>query len=350
MATIRDVARAAGVSIATVSRAFNDSPHVTEDTLRRVWEAADELDYWPNGAARSLTTNRTHAIGVLLPDLYGEFFSEVIRGIDLTARTAKYQTLISSFHAETEAVLAAARSMRGRVDGFIVMAPDVGSGEAIDRIIQKFPVVLLNPRFEIGGCGTVSIANYEGAYQIVRHLLGLGHRRIAMIKGPTGNIDAEERLRGYQDALPDFDMEGPSRLEFEGEFTEASGYEAGRQILEVQPRPTAVFSANDNMTIGLMSIFSEAGVRIPEDMAVVGFDDIEIAKFTRPPLTTVRVDASGLGRRAFGLLLETMESAKPPQPRHEVVEAKLIVRRSCGSKQVRGSRPSKEFSSEESTT
>ncbi len=207
MVTIRDVARAAGVSIATVSRVFNGSSRVSEETRKAVRAAASKLDYWPNSAARSLTTNRSQVLGVLLPDLFGEFFSEVIRGIDHAARREKLQILVSSSHADTDALLAAARSMRGRIDGLIAMAPDKGSAKAIHQITRKFPVVLLNPRFATNGCSAVSIANFEGARAMVNHLTGLGHRDLAMITGPSGNVDAEERLRGFRTALADAGLE-----------------------------------------------------------------------------------------------------------------------------------------------
>ena len=203
MATIRDVARAADVSIATVSRALNGNSRVSEETRRRVWAAATDLDYWPNRAARSLTQSRTNAIGVHLPDLYGEFFSEVIRGIDYAAGREQFQILISVSHADTDTLLTAARAMQGRTDGLIVMAPEEASAGVMDQIQRRFPLVLLNPRFEVEGCSSVSIDNREGAFAAVNHLLRIGHRRVAIIKGPAGNVDAEERFLGYRQALHD---------------------------------------------------------------------------------------------------------------------------------------------------
>jgi LacI family transcriptional regulator len=198
MATIRDVAQLAGVSIATVSRVLNDSSRVRASTRQRVWAAFDDLDFSPNGAARSLTTRRTNVLGVLLPDLYGEFFSEVIRGIDLAARREGLHTLVSSAHAETQTILSAARSMRGRIDGAIVMAPDASTAEAIHRIRDRFPVVLLNARFEVPGCSSISIANLEGAHEVVKHLLRLGHEPIAILKGPL----RKHRRRGTLARIP----------------------------------------------------------------------------------------------------------------------------------------------------
>jgi LacI family transcriptional regulator len=330
MATIHHVARAADVSIATVSRVLNGSTRVSEETRERVRAAAAELDYGPNSAARSLTTQTANAIGVLLPDLYGEFFSEVIRGIDNAARSEKYQVLISSSHADTDAVLAVTRSMRGRIDGLVVMAPDEGTSDAIDQITRRFPVVLLNPRFEVQGCRTVSIANFEGACEAVRHLLGLGLRDIVIMRGPAGNADAEARFRGYRAALEDAGVPQPEASEFVGDFTEASGFRAASEILGRSRRPDAVFAANDSMAIGLLSAFAQRGVRVPEDIALVGFDDITIARYLSPPLTTVHIDAYALGERAVHQLIQLKRSPEVPVA-PEILPARLVVRKSCGS-------------------
>ncbi len=331
MATIRDVAREAGVSIATVSRVYNESPLVSDDTREHVRRVASRLDYIPNGAARSLITNRTHAIGVLLPDLYGEFFSEVIRGIDLAARRARFQVLVSSSHADTDTLMAAVSSMRGRIDGLIAMAPDEKTTSALRDFTRKFPVVLLNPGPVQAECGTLSIANFDGAYAMVRHLQSFGHRSIAMVKGPDGNIDAQERLRGYRTALRDSGIEPEPSLEVPGDFTEASGYEGAMTLLQRQLRPTAVFAANDYMAIGLVSALRDSGLRVPEDIAVGGFDDIAISKYLSPPLTTVRVDAYTLGERAVLQILPFTRTRKPVIAHHEVVPTQLVLRRSCGS-------------------
>jgi LacI family transcriptional regulator len=332
MKTIHDVARAARVSIATVSRVLNDNPRVSDRTRRRVWAAADRLDYTPNSAARALTTRRTRTLGVLLPDLYGEFFSEVIRGVDRAARDAGFQVLISSSHANTEEALSAGRAMRGRIDGLIVMAPDSASVEAIRRLARGTPVVVINPRRRIEGCRAVSIANFEGAYAVVKHLVGLGHRSIATVCGPRRNVDAEERLRGFRRALRSSGLDPAAALVVRGDFTESSGHRAAEAILASDPRPTAVFAANDSMAIGLLSALADRGVRVPGDLAVAGFDDIAIARYLSPPLTTARVDASELGARAVRRLVEGEAFGEEDRTgRPEVLPAPLVVRRSCGA-------------------
>jgi LacI family transcriptional regulator len=330
MATIKDVAREAGVSIATVSRALNDSDRVTEETRGLVREVADRLHYWPNGAARSLITNRTHALGVLLPDLYGDFFSELIRGIDGAARKAGMHLLVSSSHADTGALVSALRSMRGRIDGLVVMAPDIDAARSIHEAALGFPVLVLDPGLGVTACDTLAIANQDAAYQVVRHLLTLGHRRIATVTGPATNVDARQRVSGYRLALEEAGEPLDPTLEIEGDFTEPSGYRAVQALLALEPRPTAVFFGNDYMAIGALSALAQAGVRVPEDLAVAGFDDIAMARYVTPALTTVHVDLIELGERAVERVLMARETGNET-PRHEVVAGRLVVRRSSGA-------------------
>lgn len=334
VATIKDVARAAGVSTATVSRVFNDHAVVRADTRRQVREAAARLNYWPNAVARSLITNRTHTVGLLLPELHGEFFSSVIRGIDLASRREGLHLLVSSSHADTHELVTALRSMRGRIDGLIVMAPDVDAPAAIRASAGSVPIVLLDPGAGRDGYETLAIANHEGAYAMVRHLMGLGHRRIATVTGPERNIDARERLNGYRAALRDGGGEVSARLEFPGDFSEPSGYRAGRELLAIEPRPTAVFVGNDYMAVGVLRAVHEAGLRVPEDVAVAGFDNIEMARYLDPPLTTVHVDTFHLGERAVRMLLRATRSGKaetPPRHHHERLDTTLVIRSSCGA-------------------
>lgn len=336
MATIRDVAREAGVSIATVSRVFNQTALVTEGTAQHVRSVAARMDYWPNSAARSLITNRTHAIGVLLPDLYGEFFSEVIRGVDLVARREKYQVLVSSSRASADTIVSTVRALRGRIDGLIVMAPDADATTAVREFATRFPVVLLNPGSMAAECSAISIANEEGAYTAVKHLAALGHERIAMLTGPEGNFDAEGRRRGYRRALEAAALEWNPSLELGGDFTEAAGFHAAGAFVRLRPRPTAVFAANDYMAIGMMCALRDANVRVPQDVAFAGFDDIAIAQYLNPALTTVRVDACELGERAMQLLVPFARERRPADPHRETLPTSLVVRASCGAQQATG--------------
>ena len=329
MTTIKDVARAAGVSVATVSRVHNGSPLVTEATRRRVRKVATRLGYSPHAAARSLSSKKTNVIGVLLPDLYGEFYSELIRGVDQCAQERGFHLLVASSHNERAEIAAAVQSMRGRVDGLIVMSPAPGAHRPVKDLPATFPVLLL------GAAGTgfdsITIANEAGAREMVQHLIAKGHRRIAMILGPRENQDAAERFEGYRQALAAAGIDEDAALHVTGDFTDTSGYDAARTILNTTPRATAIFAGNDAMAVGALGALRAAGIRIPEDIAVAGFDDIPMSRYTHPPLTTVRVDISGLGQRAAVRLFEAVANHRRHRARREVVPGQLIIRASTES-------------------
>lgn len=328
--TIRDVARESGFSVATVSRVFNNSGAVREETRRRVVAVGGQLGYTPNRAARSLITRKTHTLGVVLPDLHGEFFSEVIRGIDRTAQSDGYHLLVSSSHNHKTEIETAVAAMHGRVDGLVVMSPGIGARVLVPGLPRNLPLVLLNCDVDGEMLDAVSIDNYGGACAMVEHLLAIGHRRIAIIQGEAKNFDARERLRGYRDALREGMVERSTSLELEGDFTESGGYRATRRILELNPRTTAVFAANDSMAMGALSAFREAGVEVPSEIAVAGFDDIPIARYASPPLTSVRVPIAELGRRATRKLLDAMKQDGSHAGKQEVLPTELVIRSSCG--------------------
>ena len=327
--TIRDVARAAGVSVATVSRVFNDSGPVHAETRQRIRDVALAMRYAPNSAARSLTTNRSNTLGVLLPDLHGEFFSEVIRGLDQTAQRDGYHVLLSSSHADGAAIEVAMRAMRGRVDGLVVMSPDIDAESLAANLPDSLPVVLLNTAAP-GAFDAITVDNYGGAYDMVRHLLA--HRdSVAIITGSANNQDARERLRGYHAAVRDAGMTVQDGWEVCGDFTEAGGHRAAMALLAVTPRPRAIFAANDAMAIGALSACREAGLRVPADIAVGGFDDIPMARYMNPPLTSVRVEISELGSRAMQALLDAVRLKNQHERQRVLVPARLVVRESCGA-------------------
>lgn len=326
-ATIRDVAARSGVSVATISRVLNATVPVSDDVRARVLAAARELSYVPHAAARSLSTRSTATFGVVLPDLHGEFFSEVIRGIDLSARRAGYHILVSGSHADRAEMRAVLSALRGRVDGLIVMSPDLEPETLVSDLPHGLPIVLLNSA--VKGWPSLTIDNYGGARDVVNHLVSLGHGRVAFVGGPIHNIDARDRRRGYRAAIR---ATGLEPLELDGLFTEESGFDAARAILQITPRPTAVFTANDAMAIGALSSLRESGVRVPEDIALVGFDDVPIARYLAPPLTTVSVPIAELGRSGFELL-HALTRGEPPPPTRKLKTA-LVVRESCGSARV----------------
>ena len=321
------------MSVATVSRVLNDSGPVSDATRARIERVALRLRYTPNSAARSLITRRTHTIGVLLPDLYGEFFSEVIRGIDLVAQRNGYHMLVSSSHAEQQALEAALGAMRGRVDGLIVMSPDLDQRTLRSSLAACPAVVLLNCAAPSSEFDTIKIDNVGGATAMTKHLLSLGHRRIAFIAGARGNVDSEERRRGYRATLRAARVEQHPLMVIDGGFTEDGGYGAAKALAALPPalRPTAIFAANDSMAIGALSALRELGVVVPEEMAVAGFDDIPIARYTSPPLTSVRVPIIELGERATELLVLTLTDNGARRRAHETLATTLIVRQSCGA-------------------
>lgn len=324
--TIRDVAAKAGVSVATVSRVFNQKGPIREDTIRRVMDVASAMQYVPHAGARSLSTRSTRTLGVLLPDLHGEFFSEVIRGVDVAARQRGYHILVSGSHSDAEEMSAMLRALRGRVDGLIVMSPDLGLGSISRALAPDTPVALLN--CAASGRRTIRIDNYNGAHAMTDHLLALGHRRIAFITGPERNADAAERRRGYREAVEAGNAEA---IEIAGDFIEDSGHRAVPRILAMSPRPTAIFAANDAMAIGALRALREARVRVPEDLSLAGFDDVPIARYLTPPLTTVRVEIAEMGRRAVDYLVNTLETGSDGSRKHDLIAATLVVRESCGA-------------------
>jgi LacI family transcriptional regulator len=328
--TIREVASRAGVSIATVSRVFNNSDPVDVGTRERVKKAASELRYVPNVLGRSLSMRRTDSIGLLLPDLFGEFFSEVIRGCDQTAQQNNFHLLVSSSHNNRQEIESALRMMRGRVDGLIIMSPHIDASALNENLPRTLPVVLLNCHVDGNDFDSVNIDNRGGVYQMVKHLLSHGHTRIGILKGTEHNIDAAERLRGYREAIAGSSASVSPALEVPGDFSEASGYDAARNLLSQNPRPTAVVASNDSMAIGALSAIRELGLRVPEDIALVGFDDIPVAAFISPALTTVNVDIDGLGVTAIRQVIHAVKNRNAHTKQQFVLPTKLSVRQSCG--------------------
>lgn len=329
--TIKDVAREAGVSVASVSRALNGHGGVTPATGQRVREVAARLRYIPHAAARSLITRRNHTVGALLPDLYGEFFSELIRGIDLAARACGLHLLVSSSHDGVDEAAAALRAMQGRVDGMVILSPPADAGFLQANLPPGLPTVLLNSAIVDTGHTVLNFDNHAGAFAMVRHLIATaGHRRVAFIGGPARNFDARERERGYRDAMARFAPEAPLQI-FEGDFTEAAGYRAGQDLLARGDRPDAVFAANDMTAVGCLLAFREGGLEVPRDIALAGFDDIPIARYISPPLTTVRVNIAEMGRSALELLAGEFASSGPQTRSVHALGCEVVVRGTCST-------------------
>ena len=326
-ATIRDVARAAGVSVATVSRAMNGADNVLPETRQRILDAARLLRFTPSGAARSLITRRTDTIGALLPDLHGEYFSELIRGIDQAARARGLHLLVSSSHGDADEAAAALRAMNGRVDGLLVMSPHADAEFLADNIPGSLPAVLINTGVDLPGHARFVVDNFGGAQAMTRHLAAAGRKRIAFVGGPQGNHEALERLRGYRAGL----RAKAREIILDGDFTQESGWSAGRRLAQMKPRPDAIFAANDMMAIGCMAALAEAGLRVPDDVAIAGFDDIPMARYVPPALTTVRVPIAALGATALDVLAKVVETPASETGLTTVMPVELVVRRSCGA-------------------
>ncbi|MET0308060.1 MAG: LacI family DNA-binding transcriptional regulator [Sphingomonas sp.] len=314
-ATIRDVARRAAVSIASVSRALNGLDNVRAETRERVIAAAAELGYVPHAGARSLSLSRSHAIGVVLPDLHGEFFSECVRGMDREASRRGYVLLLSNMHDDSEQAALALRAMRGRVDGLLVMAPHI-SPESLERALpQTLPAVLINAPGDFGAHPSLRFDNMAGADAIVRHLVESGYRRIVHIAGPEGNVDAQERAEGYRRAMDRHAPGMPQRI-IAGDFNEEAGVAAARTILAGSGPCDAVFAANDMMALGCLHALRSAGKQVPGDIAVAGFDDVPLARYMA--LTTVRVRIAEIGARAVSRLIDLLDGRDtgPPSEMH----------------------------------
>ena len=324
-ATIRDVARSASVSVASASRALNGHANVTPATRARVIAAAESLDYVPHLGARSLSTRRSNTIGVVLPDLFGEFFSEIIRGIDYAAHRRGLQLLLSNMHGSAHETAAALRAMRGRVDGLLVMSPQLDADFLAHNLPRGLPAVVMNGRIDGASHALIAIDNHSGAHAAVAHLVAQGCRRIAHLAGPRGNADAEERARGFRAAVAEMLGDGDP-IVLAGDFSEEAGIAAGVDL--VGRGVDGVFSANDIMAIGCMTALAEAGIAVPREIAVIGFDDVPIARYVTPALSTMRVHIAKLGERALDRLVATIDAVEPTEVGAELLEPELVVRAS----------------------
>lgn len=326
-ATIRDVARLADVSVASVSRALNGVDNVSEETRSRVLAAVADLGYVPHAGARSLSLARTNAIGVVLPDVHGEFFSEIVRGMETCASERGYLLLLANMHGGAARAEAAVRAMRGRVDGLLVMAPHLDRATLERALPATTPAVLINAPSEISAYSNLRIDNESGVEAVVGHLLSLGRRRIVHIAGPADNLDARERLEAFRAAIGRA-RQADKPIVVPGDFSEEAGEKAIAGLIGRHAEFDAVFAANDMMAIGAIQALGAAGRRIPEDIAVAGFDDVPVARHLG--LTTVRARVAELGKRAVEQLLATLTEAGR-QPVLELHSTELVIRRTTAA-------------------
>ena len=334
--TLEEVARLAGVSRSTVSRVINDQPNVRPEVRERVWQVAREVGYQPHAAARSLATSRTHVIGMVIPEAVttlftAPFFSLLLRGATESCNSHQYQLMLSLFTAHADRQEIYQRILRsGYLDGAIVASASLDDPLISDLLRDRIPFVSVG-RYPHKPIHYVDADNVNGARMAVEHLIRLGHRRIATITGPLDMIAGQDRLSGYRQALEARSIPVEEELIVGGDFTEASGTVAMQRLLPVSP--SAVFAASDMMAIGALKALRQADRQVPQDIALVGFDDIPIASAIVPALTTVRQPIERMGSMAVEVLLSVLEepSGEEAPAQRIILPTELVIRASCGS-------------------
>jgi LacI family transcriptional regulator len=334
--TLEEIAKLAGVSRSTVSRVVNDHPSVRDRVREQVWEVIRETGYQPHAAARSLVTRRTHIIGVIIPEavttLFTDpFFPHLLCGITQTCNTQRYHLILSLLNDPAGPEEMYRRVVRsGHLDGVIVASTRMDDPLISKLLEDRFPFVMVG-RHPDERVSYVDVDNVAAARMAVEHLIRLGHQRIATITGPMSMPWSEDRLDGYRQALDANRLPVQDDLIAEGDLTETHGTVAAQHLLSLSI--TAIFAASDIMAVGALKAIREAGLRVPEDVAVVGFDDVPIASAVEPALTTVRQPIERMGSMAADLLLSLLEN--PPgegAPAHRIIlPVKLVVRDSCGA-------------------
>jgi LacI family transcriptional regulator len=332
MATLEEIARMAGVGRSTVSRVMNNDPRVRSATRERVLEIVRRENYQLHFAARSLASGRSEVIGAVvpmaLPSVFTDpFFPQFLEGVAAACDAADALLMLWLALPETEQRKVDKVLGAGPVDGLIIAAHVIDDPlvEALRRGGKQF---VLYGRYPADDVSYVTVDDRVSACNVVSHLLRIGHKRVGTIAGPQHMFEAQDRLAGYFDALRDFGLPKSPELVVEGDWSEASGYAAMRRLLAANA--DAVFAANDSMALAALRALKEQGVRVPEDIALVGFDDIPAAAAADPPLTTVRQPIRRLGEVATQTLLELIEQPSGP-PRRVILPTELVVRSSCGS-------------------
>ncbi|WP_280387349.1 LacI family DNA-binding transcriptional regulator [Nocardia wallacei] len=327
-AVMTDVAKLAGVSHQTVSRVLNSSPQVRPETREKVLRAVAELGYRPNAMARGLVSRRSKVLGVVTFDtcLYGP--ACMMLGIERAARAAGYGvSIVTLEQVDRGGVLAAVDTLADQgVDGVIIIAPQIAAAAALHNLPPR-PVAVAVEAGQDAPLPSAAVDQFEGTRLAVQHLLDLGHATVWHVSGPSDSLESRDRIDGWRHTLTAAGATVPPPIG--GDWSARSGYEAGL-MLAAQPGVTAVFTSNDQMALGLLRAFAERGIRVPEDVSVVGFDDIPEAAYLSPPLTTVRQDFDEVGRRSMGLLLRLLE-AEGEVPAPPPVVPTLVVRESSAA-------------------
>jgi LacI family transcriptional regulator len=342
-ATLRDVASAAGVHPATASRALNPGTRllVSEETAQRVSEAAERLGYRPNSVARSLRTRRSHTIGVLIPDLNNPLFPPIIRGIEDRLAQHGYVALIGNTDADPGKERLVFDQMRARhVDGFVLATATLNSPILAEAATAGLPLVLMNRTAQDYPFSSVSVDNEQGVRAAVAHLISLGHTRIGHIAGPQDISTGAARLRGYQDAMRSHGLAvNPGEIVYATGYTVEDGLRCGLELLEAADDLTAVVAANDMLAVGCYGALDGLGLRCPEDMSVIGFNDMPFVDRLHPPLSTVRFPHYQLGTEAARLLIERIEIGEGNPVKILFLAPELIARGSTVAVERSGAVP-----------
>jgi LacI family transcriptional regulator len=332
--TIFDVASEAGVSYTTVSRVINDDVHVKADTRERVQQVMKRLGYVVNRQARSLAGGRSRVIGVLAPDLGTSYIGEIMRGVDDELDLAHYDMMLYTTHRrEAKESGYVATLTQGMADGLLIVLPRNPANFMQTLRQYNFPYVLIDHQGTNEKDHAVGATNWQGAYNATEYLIKLGHQRIGFITGWMDLGCARDRLAGYQAALRTNHLPVNAELVYEGDFHQPKGYAGGHALFGLDQPPTAIFASNDVMAMGVMDAAHSRGLRIPDDVSILGFDDIPQAQNVRPALTTVRQPMEKMGRVAAQMLLDLLSDPQKDVSRVEL-PTELVVRESCQAPQA----------------
>jgi DNA-binding LacI/PurR family transcriptional regulator len=340
--TITDIARLAGVAPMTVSRVVNDSGYVSQQIREKVESVIKELNYHPNALARGLKRQRTHVVGILLPDIANPFSAELAQGIQEVLLTRGYSSFISASERSVQREQAALRALFDhRADGIIVATRETKAGnDFLLRLAERdLPMVVVGRTLNHPHVDRVTADHWKGAYEAVEHLISLGHRRIGFVGVSPINGAGLRRYQGYLDALREHDLPideklivGPAAEFGPGYSTQDDGYAGMKKLLALKKRPTAVFARNDYTAMGAICAIQDANLRIPEGIAIVGFDNVPLAAYMTPPLTTVDQPTKQQGREAARLLLDRLEGDKTRERRDICLDCHLVIRQSTVNK------------------
>ena len=326
--TIIDVAQEAGVSYATVSRVLNNDSHVKPDTRERVIRSITRLGYTVNQQARMLAGGHSHVIGLLVPDLGTGYIGEIIRGIDEALAAAQYDLMLYTTHRRKTKESAYVTSLtQGMTDGLLLVLPRDPEEYLVSLQQRHFPYVLVDHQGLGDVESAVGAANWQGGYDATKYLIESGHRHIGFITGTMDLGCSRDRLDGYQAALQDSGLPIDPQLIQEGDFWQPSGFTGAQRLLALPEPPTAIFASNDVMAFGVMEAVRDRGLRIPEDISIVGFDNIPQAEHVSPQLTTIEQPLADMGREATRMLLAMIRDPERPYQRVEL-PTRLIVRAS----------------------